>query len=1086
MASDTGLRVGAGLASPSRGVMDLADPSAGVAAMRERRFGPLAIALSACLPCAPPAFPAPAEDPRVVVLHAYDRASERTSETHEGLRRGFREFRKSIRESDIFDYYLETGLLRDHRSELKMRSGLGLLVDAIRPSVIIAVGDEAAEFAAWFLDRTIPIVFCGVVAHSGDLPGLGAGLTGVVDAPRVDRVLDAALGIVPRLRGIAVLGDGSTAADKLIGPVSDAARARGIAIRLTFTSRNLDAVTQALGRAGGVDAVFLLAHHTFLDAEARAVETRRAIEAIRAACDVPVLVPNADGVRDGATIGSRPTALEQGREAARLAARILKGEVPADLPVVTIERARAIANIPELARLGLSLPPRLGVPVEPYGRDAADPWHAIASALGIVALLSVLFLIAQFVRIRALNRTLKRKASLIEGIVDGAAVPIFVIDRQHRVIHWNRACERLTGVPRAEVLGRAHAGRALHRGDQPSLLDLVIEGDEAGIRASYEGAERSTILEGGWKAEREARPQGGDARWLEFTAAVIRDGAERPIAGIETLWDVTDRKRTIRVLEDRQRRLMAVGQAALDVAAAQDVRAVLSRLIDTARDVARADFAVIACLDPKTGGIADAFASNFPIDRMPAGIRVEGRGLLGRIASGREIISEDATREPGFEGYPPWHPVIRALIGIPVVYGGRTLAILLAGRLAAGEPFSPEDVESIRTIGRLAAVSIHGARQFEALRSANAHQRKIIETAATAVFTVGRDGRITSVNEAFTSITGRSAEEVIGTPCRSLFETHCDGRAQAGGECSTCLSCVLHLSAAESIRGKRVRIATKAGLPRDVVKNAAALIDDRGEVAGAIESFVDVTAIEDARRAAEEATVVKSQFLANMSHEIRTPMNGVIGMTHLLLSTPLDPQQREYAETVRGCARSLLDLLNDVLDFSKLESGRMQFERIPFDLREVLSSACVPFRAAAERKGVALDATIAPGVPARVAGDPTRIRQVLMNLIGNAVKFTDRGRVDASVEVIDAREERLLARFSVADTGIGIPEEARSRIFESFEQLDGSTTRKYGGSGLGLAICRRIVEALGGTIDFESRVGEGSRFRFEIALDRAA
>ncbi|MBN1422897.1 MAG: response regulator [Planctomycetes bacterium] len=1060
--------------------------------MPKRRSAKGALAL--CLFLGAPAIPAPAvaDEARVVILHTHHRACERTVQIHEGLRRGFRENLSGFSESDVFDYYIETGLSCEHHTgqgdsaylnlQFQVRRGVGLLVQAIRPSIIIAVDDDAAEFASWSFGSDYPIVFCGAVANCGNLQGANAGITGVVDVPRCDHLLDAARGIVPQLSVIAILGDGSAAADKLLGPVSEAVRARGIAVRLLFSSRNLDAVTMALGRAGPVDAVFLLAHHRFQEAGRCVVPPDRVMGAIRAVLDVPVLVPNAYGVRDGATLGTESTGIEQGREAARLAARILSGVKPADLPVVTIERVDVIANMPELTRLGLSIPSRLKVTVERYGSQTSTDWTVIAGILGCIALLLVLFLIGQFRRIRRLNDSLRKKAAMIEGILDGAAVPIFVLDREHRVIHWNRACEGLTGVPRAEVLGRRRAGRALYGRDEVCLLDLVLDGDEAGIRARYDGAAPSSLLDGGWKAERKANWAGGPEGWLEFTAAILRDADGRPIAGIETLWDVTERKRTIEVLEDRQRRLMAVGRTAFELVAAQDMKAVLSRLIETAREIAGADLAVIACLDPVTGKVADAFASNFPVDRMPSGTRVQGRGLLGRIASGHEVVSDDAMSEPGFEGYPDWHPLIRALIGLPVTYGERTLAILLVGKRTAGERFSAEDVESIRTIGRLAAVSIHGAQQFEALRRANAHQRKILETAATAVFTCDGEGRITSANEAFTAIMGCTEEEVLGKPCRSLFHAHCERRTQPGGACATCTSCVLNQTEEEILRGSRVRIVTKRGEVRDALKNAAVLLDERGEVAGAIESFVDVTAIEDARRAAEEAARTKSQFLANMSHEIRTPMNGIIGMTDLLLYTPLDLEQREYAETVRNCATSLLELLNGILDLSKLEAGRMSFEQVPFDLWKLLASSCTPFRAAAERKGIAIEATIAPDVPTRIVGDPTRTRQVLMNLIGNAVKFTEQGRVDVSIEKGEAGEGRPGLRFSVSDTGIGIPVEARPRLFRSFEQIDGSTTRKHGGSGLGLAICRRLVEAMGGVIGFESRVGEGSRFHFTIPV----
>ncbi|HYZ15517.1 MAG TPA: response regulator, partial [Candidatus Acidoferrum sp.] len=348
----------------------------------------------------------------------------------------------------------------------------------------------------------------------------------------------------------------------------------------------------------------------------------------------------------------------------------------------------------------------------------------------------------------------------------------------------------------------------------------------------------------------------------------------------------------------------------------------------------------------------------------------------------------------------------------------------------------------------------------------------IVNGVADALIVVDRRDLIASVNPAAASLFGFAAEDLIGTPIARILPNFAGIALTIDG--------VVAETIARDASGSLFPIELARG--RDASRNL-------GETIVILRDITQRKQAEEAIRGAHdravEAVNVKAQFLATMSHEIRTPINAVVGMSELLLQTPLPEEAREYATTVRDSAESLLVIVNDILDLSKIEAGRMELDAVPFSPIVAVENASDILAATARKKGLSLSTYVAPEVPRRVLGDADRLRQVLLNLIGNAVKFTAHGSVTVRTVVEHRDEEQSVLRFSVTDTGPGIAPEVSEYLFEPFRQADQSTSRRFGGTGLGLSISRRIVELMGGRIGFDSSLGRGATFWFTVPFKHA-
>ena len=362
------------------------------------------------------------------------------------------------------------------------------------------------------------------------------------------------------------------------------------------------------------------------------------------------------------------------------------------------------------------------------------------------------------------------------------------------------------------------------------------------------------------------------------------------------------------------------------------------------------------------------------------------------------------------------------------------------------------------------------------IRQQKDHLQALINNSPVGIVTLDREQKILSCNPAFEHVFGYSTGEVIG---RNLDQLLVGENPRPGSGSLNYSARVMSGEAVRSIVQRR----RKDGTTVDVeIAGVPLRVDDQPE--GVLWMFHDITELAQARRAAEQADRAKSEFLANMSHEIRTPMNGVIGMIELTLGTDLEDEQYDFLIGARDSADALLNVLNDILDFSKIEAGQLTLETIDFELPSVVEGVAQTSANRAEIKGLEMLVFVDPAAPTYVKGDPGRLRQILVNLVENAIKFTEKGEILIRAEMVEDRGDCAVLRFSVTDTGIGIPQERQNAIFERFVQADGSTTRRYGGTGLGLTISKQLAEMMDGEIGVESEAGKGSTFWFTVVAEK--
>jgi PAS domain S-box-containing protein len=527
------------------------------------------------------------------------------------------------------------------------------------------------------------------------------------------------------------------------------------------------------------------------------------------------------------------------------------------------------------------------------------------------------------------------------------------------------------------------------------------------------------------------------------------------------------------VQETRQRvgELATVNSVGHALSSQLDPDALIELVGEQVRQTFEADIAYVALHDEVAGRIEFAYYYESGERRPEAPIEY-GEGLTSQILDSREPLL--LNRREQHDKLTSLGTPSLSFLGVPIVLGSRSIGVISVQSIEEEGRFGEQDVRLLSTIAANVGIAIQNARLFSEIDRQKQYFEMLVEVSPAAVVVMDADERVTGWNPAAAALFGYASDEAVGRTIDELVVPE-DLRSESRDVTREALG---------QGRTRRItRRVDKDGSLLDVEMDLVPLRFD-GDNAGFYAIYHDITELQRARQEAEAATQAKSAFLATMSHEIRTPMNAVIGMTDLLLGTQLTGEQREFAEVVHSSGDALLHVIDDILDYSKIEAGKLDLEHQPFSLRDCVEGALDIVAPRAWEKEIELGCLIDEAAPAGVVGDEARLRQVLLNLLSNAVKFTDRGEV---MVLVDARETGVGSyrlELAVRDTGIGIPADRMDKLFTSFSQVDASTTRRFGGTGLGLAISKRLVDLMGGTITVESQQQEGSTFR--IALPVAA
>ncbi len=530
------------------------------------------------------------------------------------------------------------------------------------------------------------------------------------------------------------------------------------------------------------------------------------------------------------------------------------------------------------------------------------------------------------------------------------------------------------------------------------------------------------------------------------------------------------------VQETRQRvgELATVNRVGHALSSQLDLDGLIELVGEQVRETFDADIAYVALHDEAAGQIDFAYYWESGERRSEAPLKF-GEGLTTQILESRAPLL--VNRRGQYDEQASVGTFSLSYLGVPILLGNEAIGVISVQSIDEEGRFGEADSRLLATIAANVGVAIQNARLYTEVERQRQYLESLVTITPAAVVVMDALERVTDWNPAAADLFGYSSEEAVGRPVDELVFGSSAFDSAEGREITRE---ALATGRAKRITQRRRRDGTLVDVELLVVPLTA-----DGSHAGLLAIYHDVTQLQRARQEAEAATQAKSAFLATMSHEIRTPMNAVIGMTDLLLGTELTGEQREFAEVVHSSGDALLHVIDDILDYSKIEAGKLELEREPFNLRDCVEGALDIVAPRAWEKELELGCLIDEAAPAGIVGDEARLRQVLLNLLSNAVKFTEQGEVVVLVNAAETGAGTYEVELAVRDTGIGIPPDRMDLLFTSFSQVDASTTRRFGGTGLGLAISKRLVELMGGTISVESEQEKGSIFRISLPVAAA-